>query len=157
MKWQEIYDDPHLRDLPYKIELNEWGNIVMSPASNQHGRFQAMLIKLISRMREDGDIISECSVDTRKGTKVADVAWVSDDFIKKHGYETPYRECPALVVEIRSPSNSSMELEEKAELYFARGAQEVWICDEDGNVKFYKNGIEIEGSEIIPEFGKQIQ
>jgi len=156
MTWSEICKDPQLQDLPYKIELNEWGNPVMSPSSNKHGRYQAVLIKLISRIKEDGDIISECSIDTENGTKVADVAWLSENFIKKHGYETPYSWCPELVIEIKSPSNTYTELEEKTDLYFTRGAKEVWICDEEGRVKFYKKGFEIEKSELIPEFNKKI-
>lgn len=30
--WQEICADPNLQDLPYKIELNKSGYIVMTPA-----------------------------------------------------------------------------------------------------------------------------
>ncbi|MDM8523350.1 Uma2 family endonuclease [Desulfococcaceae bacterium HSG8] len=156
MEWPEICEDQHLRDLPYKIEQDKWGNIVMSPASNKHGRYQARLIRLIGKIREDGDIISECSVQTRKGTKVADVAWASDEFIKKHGYETPYSQCPELVVEIKSPSNTRKELEEKSDSYFAKGASEVWICDESGNIRFYKNGTETDCSELISKFAKKI-
>ena len=37
MKWDEVCKYPLLQDLPYKVELNEWGNIVMSPASNRQG------------------------------------------------------------------------------------------------------------------------
>ena len=32
MKWQEVLEDKSLQDLTYKIELNRWGQIVMSPA-----------------------------------------------------------------------------------------------------------------------------
>ena len=39
MNWQEVCDDPHLQDLPYKVELNRFGQILMSPASNEHGYF----------------------------------------------------------------------------------------------------------------------
>ena len=31
MQWQDICDDKLLQDLPYKVELNQWGQIVMSP------------------------------------------------------------------------------------------------------------------------------
>lgn len=31
MNWQEVCADPHLLDLPYKIELNERGQILMTP------------------------------------------------------------------------------------------------------------------------------
>ncbi len=156
MEWSEICEDQHLRDLPYKIEQNEWGNIVMSPAGNKHGLYQARLIRLIAKMKKDGDIISECSVQTRKGTKVADVAWTSDAFIKKHGYETPYTQCPELVIEIKSSSNTYKELEEKSDFYFAKGASEVWVCDESGNIKFYTKGSETDNSELIPGFAKNI-
>ena len=30
MQWAEVLRDPSLQDLPYKIELNEWGQVVMS-------------------------------------------------------------------------------------------------------------------------------
>jgi hypothetical protein len=36
MRWQEICDHPCLRDLPFKLETDRWGHIVMSPASNRH-------------------------------------------------------------------------------------------------------------------------
>ena len=31
MQWQDVLADKSLQDLPYKIELNEKGNIEMSP------------------------------------------------------------------------------------------------------------------------------
>ena len=35
MQWQEVIAHPSLQDLPFKIELNEYGKIEMSPASNR--------------------------------------------------------------------------------------------------------------------------
>ncbi|MFM8332369.1 MAG: Uma2 family endonuclease [Candidatus Methylumidiphilus sp.] len=137
MNWQEVCNDLTLRNLPYKIELNEWGQIVMSPASNFHGILQAALIRTMGRAREDGTIIAECSVKTAKGVKVADVAWASSAFRREQGKATPYNKAPEICVEIVSPSNSSKEMEEKCELYFAEGAQEFWLCDEQGVLSFY--------------------
>ena len=137
MNWQEVCDEPSLQDLPFKIELNEYGQVVMSPASNEHGRHQARLITLLAQHLENGEVISECSVDTPKGVKVADVAWASAAFIKKHGYATPYSEAPEICVEITSPSHSERELVAKRKLYFEQGAKEVWICDSFGNIQFY--------------------
>lgn len=48
MQWQDVLADKSLRDLPYKIELNEYGNIEMSPASFTHSRFQGKLAALLS-------------------------------------------------------------------------------------------------------------
>jgi len=43
MKWQEVIDNPHLKDLPFKIELNRCGSIEMNPTSNRHAFIQARL------------------------------------------------------------------------------------------------------------------
>jgi hypothetical protein len=44
MNWQEVCEDKSLIDLPYKIELNRWGQIVMSPADYQHSSFQGEIL-----------------------------------------------------------------------------------------------------------------
>jgi hypothetical protein len=36
MRWSEVLQNETLRDLPYKIELNQWGKIEMTPASDNH-------------------------------------------------------------------------------------------------------------------------
>lgn len=46
MKWSEVINDKTLQDLPYKIELNEWGHIVMSPVSNLHGLSRGRRIRV---------------------------------------------------------------------------------------------------------------
>jgi Uma2 family endonuclease len=40
-------------------------------------------------------------------------------------------------VEILSPSNTKGEIDEKRQLYFEAGASEVWLCDEDGGIRFF--------------------
>jgi len=150
MNWQEVCNDQTLKDLPYKIELNEWGQIIMSPASNFHGILQAALIRAMARAREDGTIIAECSVKTAKGVRVADVAWASPAFRHEQGKATPYNKAPEICVEIVSPSNSAKEMEEKRELYFAEGAQEFWLCDEQGVLSFYDCTGRIPASGMFP-------
>jgi hypothetical protein len=44
MRWADVIDNPLLQNLPFKIELNRWGRIEMSPSSNQHGAVQADLV-----------------------------------------------------------------------------------------------------------------
>jgi hypothetical protein len=43
MRWAQVVNDPALRDLPYKVELNAFGKIEMSPAGTRHGRLQALV------------------------------------------------------------------------------------------------------------------
>ena len=136
MQWADVMADATLRDLPYKIELDRWGNIVMSPASNWHGRLQFAVGGLLEKLGQ-GQVMMECSVETSQGVKVADVAWCSDDFLAAHGYETPYTAAPEICVEVRSPSNSRGEIDEKIRLYLEAGAQEVWIVFEDGRVCYF--------------------
>lgn len=150
MNWQEVCDDPLLRNLPYKIELDEWGNIVMSPATNRHGMMQSLLIQAISKFSNGGLVFPESPVQTAKGVKVPDVVWASSEFLKTFGETTPYPKAPELCVEVLSPSNSSDEMTEKRELYFARGAQEVWLCDEQGELSFFDCTGQIPASRLFP-------
>ena len=156
MKWQDVLEHPSLQDLPFKIELNEWGQIVMSPASNKHSNLQAELGLLLKQSLPEGRIFTECSIDTPRGVKVADVAWASNAFIKRYGYETPYPRAPEICVEIRSPSNTTAEMEEKIMLYLAKGAKEVWMGDLEGHLTFHGNEGELERSTLAPHFPSQI-
>ncbi len=149
MNWAETINNPFLKDLPFKIELDKWGKILMSPANNNHGRMQYKIGNQIDRYKKSGEIIMECSINTSDGVKVADVAWASDRFIEKFGFDTPYPQAPEICVEVVSPSNSIAEMEEKAELYLARGAHEVWIVHEKGAIDYYANRGKIEQSEEI--------
>jgi Uma2 family endonuclease len=149
MDWVNVINNPFLKNLPFKIELNKWGKILMSPASNNHGRLQYEVGSLIDKKKVGGKIIMECSIETSDGVKVADVAWASDEFIAKYGYNTPYTRAPEICVEITSPSNSKGEIEEKIQLYLAKGALEVWIVDETGETKFFSYEGELEHSSEI--------
>jgi Uma2 family endonuclease len=77
------------------------------------------------------------SIKTDDGVKVADVAWASDEFMRRNGTATPYEEAPEICIEIVSPSNSREEMTEKIKLYLAKGAVEVWLCGTDGCVKYF--------------------
>lgn len=55
MTWAEVIESPYLQDMPFKIELNEWGNIVMSPASNRHSTLKCKIYDLLKVQKTDGD------------------------------------------------------------------------------------------------------
>ncbi len=155
MQWAEVLEHKSLRDLPFKIETNRFGQIVMSPASNQHGIIQSEICLLIGS-NTTGKSISECSITTPEGVKVADIAWASSAFLAIHGDQIAYSAAPELCVEIRSPSNSKLEMAEKKLLYFQQGAHEVWICDLNGNVSFFDPNGEVDRSRLFPEFPKHV-
>lgn len=138
MQWSEVLADPTLQNLPYKLELNEKGNIEMSPASNFHGYLQSELVWLLRSQLQHGRVITECSIDTPKGVKVADVAWCSTDFILEQGDNTPFTKAPEICIEVLSPSNSFAEMQDKVLLYLAKGAKEVWLVKEPGITAIYR-------------------
>ena len=153
MDWASVIDNPLFRNLPFKIELNRFGQILMSPASNKHGRIQSRAVIALDRHTRGGEVITECSVQTSDGVKVADVAWASDGFIARFGYETPYQKAPEVCVEIVSPSNSQSEIEHKIELYLAKGALEVWVLSEEEDVAIHSPLGKSAESEVVPGFG----
>jgi len=149
MQWSEVLENPILVNLPFKIELNKFGKLLMSPASNNHGQLQYTVGRKLEKGSNGGVIIMECSIDTADGVKVADVAWASDEFISENGYQTPYLKAPEICVEIVSPSNTDKEMQEKIQLYLAKGAREVWLCDLDGDIRFYTYVGKIDGSNMV--------
>ena len=131
MQWSDVLQNPHLQNLPFKIELNKWGRIEMSPASNKHGIVQADLVGEL-RKRRGGKVMVECSVQTSDGVRVADVAWVSNKLLKEFGDATPFPRAPELCIEVMSPGNSWAEMHMKTGLYLEAGALEVWVVALDG-------------------------
>ena len=157
MNWEEVTKNPNLRDLPFKIELNEWGHIVMNPVKLSHSAYQGEIGKIMSNLRDDGLVLSECAVWTRKGTKVADVAWFSDERWRKQKGNAEATIAPEICVEVLSMSNSAYEMEVKRKLYFEQSAQEFWICDEYGNISFYSAKRKLAKSKMFPEFQKRVE
>jgi Uma2 family endonuclease len=149
MEWAEVIKNPFLQDLPFKIELNKWGKILMSPASNNHGILQFRVGDVINKAKKNGEIIIECSIQTPDGTKVADVAWASDEFMATHRGKTPYAVAPEICVEVISPSNSKAEMQEKIKLYLNQGALEVWLCNQKGEISYYSQAGKLEKSEEV--------
>lgn len=124
-RYRGLCEDPRFENLPGKIELDSWGRILMSPASNYHGILQMRLGQRLAVL--GGQALAEASVVTSAGLLVADVAWGSAEFIRARAAETPFTRAPELCIEIASPSNSLKELREKVDAYLAAGAVEAWI------------------------------
>lgn len=149
VKWNEVINNPFFKDAPFKVELNKFGQILMSPASNKHGMLQYKVARQIETFTGKGMVIIECSVLTSDGVKVADVAWASDEFINEFGEVTPFPKAPEICVEILSPGNTKGEIELKIRLYLEKGALEVWIVKENGDAEFYSHTGKIETSQFV--------
>ena len=157
MNWQEVCDHPNLRNLPFKIELNEYGKIVMAPVRVTHSAYQLAIGHLMESMRSDGKGLAECAIHTHGGTQVADVAWASREHFEQIKHEVECSVAPEVCVEVFSPGNTDKEMREKRELYFETGAEEVWYCDEDGRLSFFDAEGPLSTSRIFPEFPQNIE
>src|SRR6185312_11492923 len=58
-RWDELSRDASLQDLPYKIELNAWGKVEMSPAAVPHAWLQGEVTAGLKQQRPDGVALPE--------------------------------------------------------------------------------------------------
>ena len=159
MTWEEICADPALANLPYRIETDKWGNIVMSPPPGGYHSFrQSRLIVLLDRLMTGGYGLSECPVQTAGGVKAMDSAWMSQERFERleRRESSVHQIAPEICVEVRSPRNTFSEIQEKMSLYFGAGAIECWICDREGRMSFFDAEGPMPRSKLCPDFPAQL-
>lgn len=157
--WESICSNPLLKDLPYKIETNRFHKIIMSPASHWHSDFQGEILALLKQHMGHGRVLAECAIETSDGVKVADAAWISMERARPHRRAINLPIAPEICVEVLSPSNTREEMQGKMQLYFERGAREVWLCDEHGNMEFFPSTQTepVAISAMCPTFPKSVE
>ncbi len=156
MDWKDVCEHPDLQNLPFKIELNEKGQIVMSPVKVLHSLYQGRIEHELRKRMKTGDAMPECAIKTRKGTKVADVVWVSPERLERIKYETECSVAPEICIEVVSEANTDQEIEGKRALFMENGAEEVWLCTMEGDLRFYNSGGELAESALVPGFPRRI-
>lgn len=153
--WSKAMRD--LPDLPYKVETNARGQLILSPPKPEHSIPQFTVSRLIYEAL--GKTVGpEFAVHTAEGVKVPDVIWISDERwaqVPEGAEASPVM--PELCAEVMSDSNTEAEMVEKRRLYFEGGAEEVWIIGRDGDVRFFRADGPIEQSNLAPSFPKTIQ
>lgn len=156
MNWQEVCANPNLQNLPFKIELNEYGQVVTSPMKVFHSLLQGEIERLLLQCITSGKAFPECAIHTNKGTKVADVVWVSDARLQIIKHEAECSIAPEICIEVLPDSNTEKEMLDKKQLYFQQQAQEFWLCDQQGNMRFFNPQTELVHSELIPQFPNRV-
>ena len=83
--------------------------------------------------------------------------WATRDFFRQHddAFELPV--APDICVEVLSPTNRGVEIDQKRPLYFESGAKEVWVCGLLGEVRFYTPAGQTERSVMCPEFPARVE
>ncbi len=156
-RWDELMADSFLASLEYKIETDQFGHILMMPPPGfLHSDYQALIMEgLRDSLGERGRARPECPLSTSGGVKGIDVVWISWARLKIALEGSFLTTAPEICVEVVSPTNTRPELLEKKRLYFEAGADEVWICGEDGGMAFFladRPDEQAVASRICPEF-----
>jgi Uma2 family endonuclease len=151
-QWREIAEDPSLHGLPYKVETNARGQLVLSPHKHGHSRLQSQVFFLLRRHAPEGLLSVGHALATPAGVKTPDVVWMSPEREREMAATgDPSTLAPELCVEVASASSTEAGLREKRTLYRDVGAEEVWIVSDDGRVRFFGEGDQ-EASRIAPSF-----
>ena len=158
MTWEQICDDPHLRDLPFKIEQDRYGRVIMSPVKSDHSEYQGKIAALLDRLLPGWIVLVECAIDTPDGTKVTDVAAMTRERRLPYRGATSLPVAPEICIGVKSESNTPDELGEKRRLYAEKGCLEFWICSADGKIGFSSgDGTELGQSRLCPGFPGHIE
>ncbi|MES2707287.1 MAG: Uma2 family endonuclease [Verrucomicrobiota bacterium] len=158
-RWEEVCADRTLARLPGKIETNAHGTVLMMPPPSGNHSSRQGEIAFILRSLLGGRAIPECPISTIDGVRAADVGWYSDARFARVQGQIAFETAPEICVEVISPSNTPWEMREKRQLYFEAGAEEVWLCAEDGAMSFFHRA---EPDEILarsfrcPEFPQAV-
>jgi Uma2 family endonuclease len=118
------------RDDNQKHELLQGEHIILPPPNSDHSDIQHMLLRVLQPYVDQHGLDD---VRIKAGFKLSDDTWVQPDvsFLRTEqlrkrprGY---FEGSPALAIEVASDSNTAAQLDLKIELYFAHGAEEVWV------------------------------
>jgi len=127
-RFLQIIDDARFSQIgPW--ELNENGEIVVSPVSGEHGRAQIILCSELER-QIGGRAWIEQAIRRPDGPPIVpDVLWGTTDFFESHKASGLLPKPPRLCVEVVSASNAIDQLRTKCDTYLRLGAEEAWIVD----------------------------
>ena len=159
--WQALLEDPRFADLPFKLETNVRGQIILSPHRYKHSKKQYRIGRLIEEHAERAGLEGDCSVEvavaTSQGLRTVDVGWMASEreaeVERRFGLDVfPFPIAPDVCVEVISPSNTAEEMIGTRALYFERGAREVWVVEEAGQVLFYDANGKRAASALMPSF-----
>ena len=133
-RWRELGADPASPDY---YELNEYGELIMSPRpTNDHQRVStAVAVALAGRLRPDA--AQQVSVVTDRGVRVPDVVWMPPARWAAAKGQTPLSFVPDICVEVLSTGNTREEIGMKVGAYLRGGAREVIVVGLTGTIEYF--------------------
>ncbi len=133
-RWEELELDP---DSPDYYELNEFGEVIMSPRpTNDHQRVVAA-VTLALNHQLGPEAVQEVSIMTDRGIRVPDVVWMRSERWMQAKGKTPLPFVPDICVEGLSRGNTDEEVAMKTNAYLRGGAREVIVIGRRGQIDFF--------------------
>ncbi|MFN0316944.1 MAG: Uma2 family endonuclease [Burkholderiales bacterium] len=124
-------------DTPDYCELNEFGELIMSPRpTNDHQRV-VQAVAFAIREQLGPEVVAEVSVLTDRGVRVPDIAWMPPEKWKNLKGQTPLQIVPDLCLEVLSAGNTREEINMKVGAYLRGGAKEVITVGLNGRIELH--------------------
>ena len=79
LRWAEVLADQTLVNLPFRVETNCYGTLLMTPPPSGHHSSRQGEIAFQLRSLLAGHALPECPVSTLDGVRAADVGWYSSE------------------------------------------------------------------------------
>ena len=148
--------DARFRDFAGKIEINEYGDLLVNAASRLHVVVQKRLAVFLEQ-HLGGEAMTEMPVEVKVHQsnairlRVPDIAWSkTPGFFDGPPELKVLPRPPELCIEVKSDSNTLKDMREKRDELLAMGATEIWfIFPERRQVEFYGQ----EGKRDASQFG----
>jgi Uma2 family endonuclease len=153
-----------------RCELVDGRIVRMSPTSYRHGEIEARIAEALAafvRPRDLGRVLTgEVGLYTRRNPdrlRGADVLFISHETHSRRTRGMAYLDvAPELVVEVLSPDDRAVEVNQKLHEYFAIGVRQVWVADPEArSVVVYQSPTDVRecrdtdrltGGDILPGF-----
>lgn len=103
LRWQAMCAAPTADDMPGKVELNEWGEILLGPL----GKTRSLMITRVGSWLHDclgGHVTLGVGILTSAGIRAPQVARCSDAWLAAHPEESPLTSAPELCIESSHPA-----------------------------------------------------
>jgi Uma2 family endonuclease len=133
-RWLELCNDPLSPD---HFELNQFGEIILSPRPTTRHQLMASAACYQLRSQLGPEAAVEVSVVTDQGIRVPDAVWMPPARWEESRLATPLPFVPDVCVEILSPGNTREEIAMKKGAFLRGGAREVIVVDGKGQVEYF--------------------
>ena len=106
MNWKEVCESPELQNLPFKLELNKDGEVVMNAVQVNHTLFAGKSIHFLEIHLLNGYSLPEFLVKISDNVKSPDVVWISGERLEQVKGLVAANISAEICVEVKSPHNT---------------------------------------------------